>query len=150
MRLWHYGILEALPELQLRSQWRECVAIAKDLHETGGFTHHLLINRIMSYNKEDFNAYCYLVYSAMVKRGLAPKGSSIMKLHEYTGFVPNEKMYVFDNLYADWHNKEYLRICYANLFEKHKYGVGKSRITDEEWQRLLDGYKNITGEEYVI
>ena len=28
--------------------------------------------------------------------------------------------------------------------------TSKSRITDEEWQRLLDGYKQITGEEYVI
>ena len=149
MRLWHYGILEALPELQLRSQWRECVAIAKDLHETG-FTHHLLINRIMSYNKEDFNAYCYLVYSAMVTRSFSPTEKSIMKLHEYTGFVPREKLYVFDNLYADWHNKEYLRVCMANLYEKHFFGVGKSRITDEEWQRLLDGYKTITGEEYQI
>lgn len=149
MRLWHFGILEALPELQLRSQWRECVAIAKDLHETG-FTHHLLINRIMSYNKEDFNAYCYLVCSAMVTRGFSPTEKSVMKLHEYTGFVPNEKIYVFDNLYADWHNKEYLRVCMANLYEKHFFGVGKSRITDKEWQRLLEGYKTITGEEYQI
>lgn len=52
--------------------------------------------------------------------------------------------------FKDWHNKEYLRICMSNLFEKHKYGVGKSRITDEEWQRLVDGYKQITGEEYLI
>ncbi len=149
MRLWHYGILESLPELQLRSQWRECVAIAKDLHETG-FTHHLLINRIMNYNKEDFNAYCYLAYSAMVKRGISPKQASINKLHEYTGFIPNKNLYVFESLYSGWHNKEYLRVCVCNLYEKYHFGVGKSKITDEEWQRLLDGYKNITGEEYVI
>jgi hypothetical protein len=36
------------------------------------------------------------------------------------------------------------------LAEKHFYGVGKSRISDEEWQRLVDGYKQITGEDYVI
>lgn len=48
-----------------------------------------------------------------------------------------------------WHDNIYLRICMANLFEKH-LGVGKSRITDEAWQRLLDGYKEITGEEYRI
>jgi hypothetical protein len=28
--------------------------------------------------------------------------------------------------------------------------TSKSRITDEEWQRLCDGYKAITGEEYRI
>lgn len=149
MRLWHYGILETLPELQLRSQWRECVAIAKDLHETG-FTHHLLINRIMSYSKEDFNAYCYLVYSTMVKRGIPPKQASINKLHEYTGFATNKNLYVFDNLYKGWHTKEYLRSNMANLWEKHFMGIGKSQITNEEWETLCRGYKEITGEEYVI
>jgi hypothetical protein len=38
----------------------------------------------------------------------------------------------------------------ANLYEKHFFGVGKSRITDEEWKILLDGYKTITGEDYMI
>ena len=28
--------------------------------------------------------------------------------------------------------------------------TSKSRITDEEWRTLLDGYRQITGEEYVI
>lgn len=49
-----------------------------------------------------------------------------------------------------WHDPEYLRVCMANLYEKHKYGIGKSRITDEEWRRLLDGYKEITGTPYKI
>jgi uncharacterized protein (TIGR02328 family) len=149
MRLWHKDILDALPELQLRSQWRECVAIAKDLHETG-FTHHLLINQVMSYTKDDFNAYCYLVLSAMIKRGIQPKEASCMKLHEYTGFIPNKNLYNFENLYSDWHNKEYMRVCMTNLYEKHFFGVGKSRITDEEWARLFESYKSITGEDYEI
>lgn len=55
-----------------------------------------------------------------------------------------------ENPFAGWHNYEYLRVCLANLFEKHKFGIGKSRITDEEWSRLCDGYKKITGEEYKI
>jgi hypothetical protein len=37
----------------------------------------------------------------------------------------------------------------ANLYEKH-LGRGKSRITDAEWERLVQGYKKITGEEYRI
>jgi hypothetical protein len=36
------------------------------------------------------------------------------------------------------------------LAEKHFYGVGKSRITDEEWETLSRGYKELTGEDYVI
>jgi hypothetical protein len=38
----------------------------------------------------------------------------------------------------------------ANLYEKHVFGVGKSRISDEEWQKLVYGYRQITGENYVI
>ena len=57
--------------------------------------------------------------------------------------------YFFGELFDGWHNDEYLRICYANLLEKHN-GIGKSRVTDEEWQRLCEGYKIITGEEYKI
>ena len=148
MRLWHYGILEALPELQLRSQWRECIAIAKDLHETG-FTHHLLINRIMDYDVKHFNYYCYLVLFVMIKRGFSVKEGSVLKLQAYTGFVPNDKNKP-KNLSENWHNKEYLRVCMANLYEKHYMGIGKSRITDEEWARLCERYENITGERYEI
>lgn len=53
-------------------------------------------------------------------------------------------------VFEGWHNKEYLRVCMANLYEKHRFGIGKSRITDEEWKRLCDGYRDITGEEYKI
>jgi hypothetical protein len=55
-----------------------------------------------------------------------------------------------DGVFAGWHNKEYLRSNMANLWEKHFMGVGKSRISDEEWETLLRGYKEITGEEYEI
>ena len=41
-------------------------------------------------------------------------------------------------------------MCMANLYEKHVFGVGNSRITDEEWETLLRGYKELTGEDYVI
>ena len=67
MRCWHKSILEYLPELQLKSQWRELVLMAKDLHEKGS-TNHLLINQIMLYNKDHFNAYVYYVYRAMISR----------------------------------------------------------------------------------
>ena len=62
----------------------------------------------------------------------------------------NGKVVATSTLFDGWHDKYYLRICCSNLAEKHFYGVGKSRITDEEWQRLVDGYKQITGEEYKI
>lgn len=149
MRLWQKDIVKSLPELQLRSQWRELVAIAKGLYETGGFTNHLLINQIMNYDINHFVAYVHIVYEALLERGFYPTMQSVTKLKEYVGFNPNKKV-IIECVYKDWHTKEYLRSNMANLWEKHFMGVGKSRITDEEWQRLLDGYKHITGEEYHI
>ena len=55
------------------------------------------------------------------------------------------------NLYFNWHNKEYLRICMANLYEKYMFScLGKSEIDLQEWNVLCAGYKAITGEEYTI
>lgn len=55
-----------------------------------------------------------------------------------------------ENVFCDWHNKEYLRVCLSNLYEKHHFGIGVSRITDEEWETLSRGYKEITNEEWVL
>lgn len=150
MRLWHKDIIKSLPDLQLKSQWRELVLMAKDLHERG-FTNHLLINRVMAYNVHHFNSYCQIVMLAMIDRGISVTRVSWQKLAEYTGFEPNRELTVDrEEIFKDWHNKEYLRVCMANLYEKHFFGVGKSRITDEEWETLLRGYKELTGEDYVI
>jgi hypothetical protein len=87
----------------------------------------------------------------MIDRGVTVTYQSLQKLAQYTGFEPNRKLTVDrEEIFKDWHNKEYLRVCLGNLYEKHVFGVGKSRITDEEWQRLCEGYKTITGEEYKL
>lgn len=143
MRLWHYKLLEYLPDNQLRGQWRECALIAHDL-ETKGTTNHLLINKLMQYKKDDFLTYCFLVSREMDGRGFKRTNESCCRLgrlgtYEYSW-----------NLFDSWHNRDYLRCNMANLFEKHHFGVGKSRITDSEWSRLSFGYQKITGEEYRI
>ena len=53
------------------------------------------------------------------------------------------------DIYEEWHDKIYLRICMANLYEKY-LGVGKSALKYDEWNLLLEGYKKITGEDYSI
>ena len=131
-----------LPDNQLRGQWRECVLIAKDLQEKGK-TNHLLINILEEYPHNDFMTYCWYVYQEMHNRGFAVTMSSQQK-------VFYKRYQIQGNIFNGWHNKEYLRVCMSNLFEKYKFGRGKSRITETEWQRLLDGYKYITGEDYKI
>ena len=142
MRLWAYPMIPFLPDNQLRGQWRECVLIAKDLQEKGK-TNHLLINILEEYPHNDFMTYCWYVYNEMHNRGFAVTLASMRK-------VFNIRYHIDTDIFNGWHNKEYLRVCMANLYEKYKFGRGKSRITETEWQRLLEGYKHITSEDYKI
>lgn len=154
MRLWHKDLIPYLPDLQLKGQWRECALIADALAKNCT-PNHLLVNRVTEYPAEDFFRYCVSVAKEMERRGgrLTHKSVDIL----YDNFCEWRRTLRFQptmfpkdyKIFDGWHNLEYLRICYANLLEKHN-GIGKSRITDEEWQVLLDGYKAITGEEYKI
>lgn len=144
MRFWHISMIKYLPDLQLKGQWRECALIADSLARYGT-PNHLLVNRITEYPFDDFATYTAKVKEELLRRGIGITTNSVSKV-----FFKSWN-YLYDKpIFECWHNKEYLRVCYANLYEKHKFGIGKSRITDEEWQVLLDGYMAITGEEYVI
>lgn len=146
MRIFHYALIPYLPELQFRGQLRELVAIMHDWRDKGA-TNHLLINKVMEYPKNDFVRY-FIEYE---KEYYARYGKRLDKQwKEFDNFSDDENDNKGKAIFKDWHNKEYLRVCLGNLYEKHFFGVGKSRISDEEWQRLLDGYKVITGEEYEI
>lgn len=146
MRIWHWALLPWLPEKQFRGQLRELVAIMHDWRDKGS-TNHLLINRAMDYGKAELCFYFQLyaqVYEKRLGKALARK-----YLEEFAAFgAPERPRYGFP--YEEWHNKEYLRICMANLFEKRHFGRGKSRITAQEWRLLEQGYREHTGEEYQI
>lgn len=146
MRIWSIDILKFLPDLQFRGQLREMMLILHQWRDEGK-TNHLLINKIMEYPKNDFVRY-FLRYEAIYHERYGnwlPKQWEEFKAFDDT--PPDERS---EGCFDGWHNREYLRICMSNLFEKHKYGVGKSRITDDEWKHLCDGYEEITGEKYEI
>lgn len=145
MRLWHRELLPYLPDAQFKGQLRELVAIMHDWRDKGK-TNHLLINRVTEYPKTQLGGY-FLEYALEYCRRYN-KPISLKINSEFVSFCGGvAESPSFKN---GWHNKEYLRVCMANLYEKHFFGVGKSRITDEEWARLCEGYKSITGEEYAI
>ena len=143
MRLWHIDLLPYLPDLQFKGQLRELVAIMHDWRDKGK-TNHLLINCVMQYPKNDLVRY-FLEYEVEYHKRY---GKWLVKqAREFVEFDDdgNNK-----TIFYCWHDKEYLRICMANLLEKYQYGVGLSRIGVDDWCRLLDGYKKITGEDYVV
>jgi uncharacterized protein (TIGR02328 family) len=146
MRIWDYRLLSYLPDAQFKGQLRELVAIMHDWIDKGK-TNHLLINRVMEYPKNDLVRY-FVHYEALYRKRYNVWLTK--QWHEFESFddTPVDKR--SNGCFDGWHDKEYLRVCMANLYEKHFFGIGKSRITDEEWKRLCDGYKVITGEEYKI
>ena len=151
MRLWHKELLPFLPDAQFKGQLRELIAIMHDWRDKGA-TNHILINRVMEFSKSELSVYFASYCNKYYKRyGNFPK-NYYKYIREFSEFCCGEKSCLteYTKFYNNWHNKEYLRVCMANLYEKHIFGIGKSRITDEEWARLCDGYEKITGEKYQI
>lgn len=150
MRIWHYALLPYLSKLQFDGQLRELVAIKRDW-ETKGTTNHLLINSVMQYPKSELTFYFQRYDFEYWKR--YNKHLPLKYHEEFLNFSANSKVLlsqISNSLFDGWHNKEYLRVCMANLYEKYHFGVGKSKITQEEWDRVLQGYKEITGEDWKL
>ena len=148
MRLWHYKLLPYLPDRQFKGQLRELVAIMRTWRDKGQ-TNHLLINKIMDYDKGELCAYYMLYENEYCNRySKFPEVAYLKEFMEFCDYLPicGKNKAVF----SDWHNEEYLRICMANLYEKFYYGVGKSKIAYEAWITLENGYREITGDDYYI
>ena len=144
MRLWSYQLLPYLPNAQFKGELRELLVIMRDWRDKDA-TNHLLINRVMKYPKKDFTSY-FMAYA----EEYATRYKKIVKYSYIEEFLAFSNNRVSADFFKGWHNKEYLRVCMANLYEKHYFGLGKSRITDAEWDKLCEGYKKITGSEYKI
>lgn len=144
MRLWHYKMLPYLPDAQFKGQLRELVAILRRVQKHGS-PNHLLVNMIKHYHESDLTGY-FMLYSEEHKKRYGKPVADIFKQEflEYSRGVSNFSP--FDN----WHDDGYLKVCMANLYEKHYYAEGKSQVTIEEWNKLLDGYQEITGERYSL
>lgn len=132
MRLWHKDLIPILPRLQLISQWRECVLIARCI-SLAGTPNHILVNKVTNYPIEHFATYCYMVNWWLKKRGYSPSVLTEESLTDYLGlqlysYVPE------DLLFQDWHNDRYLMQCVSNLEEKYDCGG----ISLEEWQPIED------------
>lgn len=118
MRLWHIDLIDALPKNQLVAQWRELSAIAGAILKNNT-PNHLLVNFVMNYPFDHFISYAKLVREEMTKRGYRTMNSVWDKIislkHDYV-ILPKEKIFNFEM------NKEYLTVCYYNLYEKYLRG----------------------------
>lgn len=145
MRIWAYQLLPYLPDAQLKGQLRELVAIIHGIKQNGT-PNHILVNQVVDFSQRNLSTYFWLYRMEYRKRfGKDISSEIVSEFVAWGGGLP-AVWPPFDG----WHCNEYLRVCMANLYEKHYFGHGKSRITDEEWESLETGYEEITGEKYKI
>lgn len=128
MRLWHVKLIQYLPREQLLSQLRECVCIAKSIKEKNTPS-HILVNKIIDYPIDEFNSYCKLVIDEFDRRSYKVSQLTKDKLKDYTGY--NGKV-MHSNIFKNWHNDDYLKICYYNLYEKYLC----NGITKEDFEKI--------------
>lgn len=147
MRLWHYKLFPYLPDLQFKGQLRELVAIMHTWRDQGK-TNSLIINPIMDYKKSELTSY-FLLYKKEYEKRYNKRIKTSIK-NEFLDFPEEENYTITEKPFRGFHNKDYLRVCMANLYEKHFCAIGKTVISTEDWIRLLEGYTNITGERYRL
>lgn len=144
MRLWSPELFPYLPELQFKGQYRELVAIMHDWRDKNT-TNNLLINHVMNYPKDELVKYFIEYDNAYYQR--FHKTLSDHTWHEFMAFGEHDlsdKNFDTHNIYHGWlDSPEYYKVELYNLYEKHAFGVGKSRITDYQWSKLVEGFRKL-------
>lgn len=134
MRLWHKNLIPVLPNKQLLSQWRELNAIARNI-KTNGTPNHILVNKVLDYNKSHFIAYTKLVLKELKNKNYHIRQDTFQKFLTYMEISENDFNSVnikLSDIYQDWHNDRYFLQCYYNLQEKYDCGG----INEEEWMKI--------------
>ena len=128
MRLWHIDLISVLPREQLVAQWRELSAIAGAIQKNGT-PNHILVNFVLNYDYDHFISYANLIREEMTSRGYRTMNSVWEKI---ISLKPDYNLLPFEEIYSNKMNKEYLIICYYNLYEKYLC----NGLTDAEWFAL--------------
>lgn len=136
MRLWPYQMIDVFPRKQLLSQLRENTLISVTIDRTGR-TNHMLINKVMDYDIEEFRIYCQLVVDEMYRRSYRVHETTLAKLN-IDNFDTNSD-YKDRAIFRNWHNERYLRQCIYNLQEKYDC----NGLTEDEWSKILDKFSHM-------
>ena len=135
IRIWHKSLIPVLPREQLVAQWRECSAIAGAILKNGT-PNHLLVNKVLEYDIDEFIMYSVLIRREMTARGYRTTQTVMDKIlslnPQFDGFVPY-------SLFDGWHNDRYLKQCYYNLQEKYDCGG----ITFADWTKIEERMKEL-------
>lgn len=138
MRLWHYELLDVLPQQQLVSQWRECIAIKRQWGK--GTLKHRLVSYVLNHGKAYFYQYTILLVNEMIKRKIKFNIKYVDEISDFCHINTAELKWRYNNeLYYPEHDKRYLKQCLFNLQEKYDRGI----VSEEEWQKIYNKFQNI-------
>lgn len=134
MRLWHYKLIPYLPQKQLVSQWRECIAI-KGMWEKGKLVNQPLVGYVTKYNKKYFFNYVQTLVEELERRKINFQQKYYLDFINFCD-VYNNRTNDLKCLTYNEQDQDYLVICYYNLKEKHLRGM----ISDIEWLNIESRY----------
>lgn len=118
MRLWHKYFISVLPREQLVAQWRELSSIAGAIQKNGT-PNHMLVNFVLDYDFDHFISYAELIRNEMTRRSYKTMDSVWNKI---VALKPSWNRLPPSDIYPQKMNKEYMLICYYNLYEKFLCG----------------------------
>lgn len=141
MRLWHKDLIKVLPREQLVAQWRECSAIAGSIQKNGT-PNHLLVNYVLECPIEHFVWYSMYVRNEMTRRKYKTQDRVAEKIWSLLQNQSVKNIEVdYSILFSEYHDFEYLKICYYNLYEKHLRG-GISKEDFDKIKKVYEENKN--------
>ena len=134
MRLWHKDLIRVLLKQQLISQWRECIAVARNI-EIYGYPRHGLVNKVSDYPISHLYTYTDAVVCELFDRGYKVSPIALQKFEATMNNIDtlySQEDVDWDALFFLWHTKDYLIQCYYNLQEKFDCDL----ISHYEWMRI--------------
>lgn len=138
MRLWHYKLIEVLPQQMLVSQWRELIAIKRQWEKAT--LKHRLVSYVKEYDKKFFYSYVLQVVREMNSRKINYQEKYFEEIRDFCCKLPMRKY----NNYPE-HSDRYLKQCYYNLQEKYDRGI----IKEDEWKKIDMKFNSILKYVYI-
>ena len=131
MRIWSKILIPVLPTKQLKAMRYELGDMIKQYPNIK----HPLVKFANNYDICYLGDYFLQVIKCCEKRNINMKkqynaeiATIVLKQMDYTEFHNKNKLQFYED------NKEYLKICWWNLYEKRLRGI----ITQEEWKKIED------------
>lgn len=127
MRLWHYKLISALPNAQLKAMRYEIGDMAKQYPNIK----HRLVAYVNDQDIQYLLNYFIRVVDEFDRRGIKHKADYDDNIYHIVD-QKKKNMFVSLNLFYPEHNDRYLKQCYYNLQEKWDRGI----ISDTEWYEI--------------